>query len=236
MVFPSAPDPTSKQKDETIFLWIDILGFSERLEDVQKYKKLLENLNYYVSLFNESDFYDAEVVSDGIFIKIKENTDIKSVFKEVGEKQIKLILQKEVFVRGGISTGIRPDDKLPLVTNGLSRAVKLESKSVSWPVIATNKEFLEKLREIKNAPENEFFGLTQGFNQYGEEIYFVDFLDYIDKKDLTIYLSLVFQNINENKADFRYKNKYIWLLRQYYHKFGNTNYSELVKELQGVVL
>ena len=41
--------------NQAIFIWLDILGFSEATEDEAKYGELVQHLNAFQSIFNEGN-------------------------------------------------------------------------------------------------------------------------------------------------------------------------------------
>ena len=243
---------TGKTGNQSIFIWLDILGFSKAVENESEYEKLAELLEKFQSLFNEGDGYRTKIISDGIILQIT-NSDYESlvkILKDIGEKQFRFINENGHFIRGGISVGTKLEkgnsDSSLFISNGLARAVKIEETHVSWPVIGTNHKVLSEIRklfQINN--DKEDFKLTKGFNAYGAELYFIDFL----KEENNDYYEL----LNKKVKDFRDKmekelrdkkekdlrndskalNKYLWLLRYYHNRFGSDNLDE---SLAGVVI
>ena len=231
-------------RNKSIFIWLDILGWSEALEDDGEYSKLLELLQKFQSLFNESDYYEAVTISDGIALRIKKMDFVffKKAINDIGEKQFEFVKSTAHFIRGGIAVGtfwgniVNPDkfsdSNHMFVSNGLARAVKLESNHVSWPIIGTDDKNLKELRtlfEVRNDSEN--FGLSSSLNSKGERVYFIDFIT----EDLEEYYKILIEKYNAFRAPeyAAILSKYVWLMRQYHHKF-NADY--LPQELQEVVL
>jgi len=93
----------------------------------------------------------------------------------------------------------------------------MEEKHISWPIIGTTKNGLKALRKYCGIPESgENFNLIQGFNEKGEDIYFIDFLKDISRE----YYNILSDKVKEFQGKPKIQNKYIWLLRYYHHKFN----------------
>lgn len=236
----SCPTDQDESRDKTIFIWIDILGFSDRLESDHGYKDLKENLERFRSLFDSSNLFKSIIISDGVLIQLNNPKEIETAIEEVAEKQKSFILETKRFLRGGIAEGVilKKEDieKNMIITDGLAKAVKLESKNVSWPLIATNEENLEKIRRLITAFPEQNFGLRKGFNEKGNIINFVDFTATINDSERENYFRLLNEMVNRYSNEPRIKSKYIWLLRHFYHTYGNTDYSGLCENLREVVL
>lgn len=229
-------NPSGKTSlDKSVFIWLDILGFADSLEDEKIYQDLFEMLSYFKSKFNIADSkYVASVISDGIILEIKSDkfSQLESVFEEIGKKQLEFILEKKTFIRGGISVGTKFKEggisvgtefeegrKNHFISNGLSRAVKLESSYVDWPIIGTDKKNLEEINKlIYTIGISETFGFAKGFNKNGHDLYFIDFLG--EKKDeyLNLIKEMFDKYTDENCPAIR--NKYLWLIRYYQWKYG----------------
>lgn len=230
--------PTGKVGNQSIFIWLDILGFSDAIEDESRYEELAELLEKFQSLFNEGDGYDTTIISDGIILQIT-NPDYESFIeniKDIGHKQFRFICENEEFIRGGISVGTKLkdnkgiEDKNRFISNGLARAVKIEGTYVSWPVIGTYNKVLSAIRtlfQINN--DQEDFKLTKGFNEYGDKLYFIDFL----KEENDVYYKLLNKKVKNFRDDYKALNKYLWLLRYYHNRFGSNNLDE---SLAGTVI
>ena len=228
--------PTDMRTPEkSLFIWLDILGFSDALEDETKYRELSELLNKFQRLFNECNKYHTKIISDGIVLYMQSFTPgiVQDVFQDIAEKQFNFIVENGYFIRGGIAIGSKYHDgeNSMFVSNGLSRAVRLESQIVDWPIIGTDEDNIKQLRTLLDIPNNgEYFGLQHGYNNSGQKIYFIDFV-----KDNGKYLKLIYEKLREFQED-KYKkirNKYIWLLRYYLYKFSEVEVDNCVK---GIVL
>ncbi|MBS4069654.1 hypothetical protein [Sulfurimonas sp. RIFOXYB12_FULL_35_9] len=217
-------NPSAIVNNEAIFIWLDILGFSEALEDFNAYKELHALLNSFEIFFLTDKGYDLQVISDGIILKItsKELSELREIFEEIAIKQFQFILKEKYFIRGGIAVGNHFDtkDKEKLfMGNGLSRAVKLEGKVVHHAVIGTNNETIKRMRlicelEIEN---DELFGLKKTVNENGETLYFIDFLEQnID------FENMLHGQIGKNQIKPQIQKKYLWIYRYYINKFGST--------------
>ncbi len=231
-------NPSDKlETKKSIFIWLDIVGFADAVDDEKRYEELSELLTKFQLLFNEGDGYNSTIISDGIILQIpnpKHQSFIK-ILKDIGKKQFKFICDSKYFIRGGIAIGTKFNHKNNrknndlFISNGLARAVKIEEKHVCWPIIGTNKKNLHEIRSFFTVDnEKETFGLIQGFNAKGEAIYFLDFIDNDEK-----YYLLLNDNIKKNKNKPAFLNKYIWLLRYYHHKYNEDNLDE---SLIGIVI
>ena len=64
-------NPSDKVEiDKSIFIWIDIVGFSNAVDDEKRYEELSELLTKVQSLFNDGDGYSATIISDGIILQL----------------------------------------------------------------------------------------------------------------------------------------------------------------------
>ena len=224
---------------QSIYIWLDILGFSVAVETEDRYGELFEKLKKFQDLFNESDNYDTEIISDGIILRIKKSSrelrsDLEDIFDEIAKKQFQFILENSLFIRGGIAVGSRFDDSEDhnslFVSSGLTRAVKLEAGHVNWAIIGTDEKTIttiRKLLDINN--DEEYFGLSHGFNKKGQDVFFIDFLNEDEE-----YLALLNEKIEEYKdKDRGVRDKYIWLLRHYTHNYGS---GDIASCINGAVL
>jgi len=226
--------PEGKKGNQSIFIWVDILGFSEAVDTESRYEELAELLKKFQNLFNEDDSYRTKIISDGIILQIT-NPEPKSLVKilqGIGEKQFRFINKHKHFIRGGISVGTKFEkgnsDSSLFISNGLARAVKIEGNSVDWPVIGTDSKVLSKMRKLFQInKDNECFNLARAYNARGEELYFIDFLK--DNEDG--YYSLLNKKIKEFQNNPKVLNKYIWLLRYYHNRLGSDNLSENLVEV-----
>lgn len=220
----SEPSDIVDKNKESIFIWLDILGFSDALDDESRYEDLSDHLEQYQVLFNESSDYETNIISDGIILRITDPRysgykKFKLILKNIGEKQNQFICETDEFIRGGISVGSKlennPAKSDQYVSNGLARAVKIESKSIDWPVIGTDHNTISKIQKIFDIDDEiDNFGLLRGFNKNGEDLYFIDFI-----RENAIYYDLIISNINKHEGRPDVRNKYIWLLRYYLHKY-----------------
>lgn len=234
--FQRSPEDISINHDNSLFIWLDVLGFAEAVDDVEKYRELSELLKKFQALFVESDKYDTKIISDGLILYAKEPTEemISLIFKEIAEKQFEFILKNKYFIRGGIAVGSRYESEEvtdQFISNGLARAYSLESNNIDWPLIATDEKNIQRIRDIFIIDGNhEFFGLEEAFNKNGKTIYFIDFI----KEDET-YLKLLEEKIFEFKDTPSVRNKYVWLLRYYLHRFEDSR-KYIDESLKGIVL
>ena len=181
------------------------------------------------------DYYESTIISDGIILRLKDTsfTGLKEIFQDIGEKQFQFIKMNKYFIRGGIAVGSRIEDRddpnSAFISNGLARAVYIESSQIDWPVIGTDKKNIERIRKIFEIEDkDEFFGLKCGYNNRGEEIYFIDFIQQDED-----YYRLVDDKREEHRQEYAIRNKYIWLLRYFHHKYNDDTMHD---SLKGIVL
>ncbi len=235
--------PSDIRPNQSIFVWVDILGFSNRVESDNEYNELLNILNNFQTTFDNDNDYSSQIISDGIILVIKATNSekLKEIFEKIAKKQLQFILKNEIFIRGGIAVGSplkgNKDNKNTLfVSSGLSRAVKLEATGIDWPVIGTNRQNINKMKKLFSIGENssEFFGLMSTYNNKGEYLYFLNFLDFLTDDNKDKYCQLLVTNIKNKVNEPKIKNKYIWLLRYYRHKYGKNPHFDTT--LQDIVL
>jgi len=210
--------------NRSIFIWLDLLGFSDFVNDGTKYIELADHLRKFQSSFLNSGSYTADIISDGIILRItKKNLalrgELSSIFKEIAQKQFEFTQETKVFIRGGISVGTKlDDDKEPnslYISNGLAKAVKIEGKYVSWPIIGTTPDELNEIRSFLDVEGNENFGLEKAFNKDGKDLFFIDFIGKSDG-----YYALLNAKMEKHKEKSYIRNKYLWLLRYYHLKYA----------------
>lgn len=236
--FNASPVGTNQSsKEEYLFIWIDILGFSGIVEDDNKYNELYNILKKFQALFNNSHLYSTKIISDGLilFEKIAKNefSKIIEIINDLSLKQFQFIKENRHFIRGGIAIGTKFEETNKediFISNGLARSYNLESNSIQWPVIGINDKYLNLMKNYFNIEDkDEVFNLKRAFNNNGESIYFINFIpDFEDEE----YLELLYSSIEINKNKSSIRNKYIWLLRHYLQKFK----IEVKKEYEGYVL
>lgn len=106
-----ASNATSKPdtEPETIFIWVDILGFSSLVENESKYNELLSLLkDFYKSFKDLNASAECHRISDGIILKLKPNIRnvdvVRQFFEDVMSVQKTFLLRRR-FLRGGIAVG-----------------------------------------------------------------------------------------------------------------------------------
>lgn len=95
---------------DSIFIWIDILGFSKELEKRDNYYTLKQVLSNFRESFQIPIAYQA-VISDGILLEIPyikhrwDVTEIKRIFSDIAQKQLMFMLKQKRVVRGALPMG-----------------------------------------------------------------------------------------------------------------------------------
>lgn len=207
-----------KNKKDTIFVWIDILGFSDALDDESKYEQLSNYLNFFSNLFSTSEMGKLakyRKISDGIILQLR--NDIKSpdmvneFFRKIIECQKKM-LDSGLYVRGGIAVGSKYEaDDENFISNGLSRAVKLESNGITWPIIGTDEKNLSRMNQIYGPEFKNYFSIT--YSKSGSEVYYLNpFLEMDPISQKRLYKNIV-ENIEKNEKKPQVLQKYVWIQR-----------------------
>lgn len=202
---------------ETIFIWIDILGFSSLVENESKYNELLSLLkDFYRSFKDLNASAECQRISDGIILKLKPNIrkgyEVQQFFNDVMYVQ-KTFLLKKRYLRGGIAIGskfniVDIDDEF-YISNGLARAYNLESNSITWPIIGTNKEYLDRMCSIYGENIKESFDIAYSENK--EEIYYLNSYKFLKGRELCDVYNNILDNISNTEKNPRVQHKYIWI-------------------------
>ena len=238
-----SPTAISKKHDKSIFIWLDILGFADSVDDEKRYGELSELLTEFQLLFNSEHSFSSHIISDGLILQIANPRyeTFKEIISDIGKKQFQFILKTNEFIRGGIAIGTRLEDSKgrsnQFISNGLARAVKMEANHVVWPIIGTDERNISDIRKLFNIDDKEeYFGLVRGFNKNGDDIFFIDFISQSIE-----YLNILNSKIDcysekekeKDKDNPKVRDKYIWLLRYYLHNFKSN---DITASLQGAVL
>lgn len=218
----------SKPDETSIFVWIDILGFSKIVENGDEYSRLMDILIDFQNKFDFSNHYRTRVISDGMLLEISEsnhNFNLKkciNILKEIGKKQFEFIISINEFIRGGIAVGSSIEYRIKskagnesenrnIISNGLARSYNLESTGIGWPIIGVNKVYLKQLQDLFMF-NDEYFELSHTFNHKGEDLYFIDYCDFIEDQE-EHYNEILLRKIYEFENEPPIRNKYIWLLK-----------------------
>lgn len=229
----ASPQVNISNKKQYLYVWLDILGFSDILDKQDSYKELINLLKYFRNKFESMELTTKTLtVSDGIVLifELNEDTDsLSKIFQNIATIQEEFVLEKKYFLRGGMAVGTieenEQDDGLKyLISNALSKAYNLESKFVKYPVIATSKSEIDKLNEFYFGEKDlENFGLQKSYStssKTGKEeyIYFIDFMN--DKR----FEDILKVGLKKYQPSPQVLEKYIWLYRYYNQKFeSNVN-------------
>lgn len=243
---------------ETVFIWIDILGFSAIVEDSSQYEALSSLLGKFKKKFNETSDYNASVISDGIILELNpnrynwSNRDFTQCFDEISKKQAEFACETETLIRGGIAVGTkRYNDNgkdRSFVSNGLARAYNIESHNISWPVIGTTESQMRKLENLCSGKMNDYF--CRAFDSCGKDVYFLDYFSRLEQNQRQAHYTFVVKKMEEfdkklNEARIQnsesssiakiqgIRAKYMWLCK-YFQKDDND--FSFPQNYQGCVL
>jgi hypothetical protein len=207
----------SSVEPETIFIWIDILGFSALVENESKYNELLGLLKDFFESFNKLNASaECHRISDGIILKLKPNIRnadvVRQFFEDVMSVQ-KTFLLRQRFLRGGIAVGskfnITNIDNGFYISNGLARAYNLESNSITWPIIGTNERFLNDICSIYGENVKEIFDIAYSENK--DKIYYLNFYKTLSGNELSEVYKNILVNISNTEKNPHVQHKYIWI-------------------------
>ncbi|AQQ71238.1 hypothetical protein SMSP2_01604 [Limihaloglobus sulfuriphilus] len=240
------PENTILSLNKSIFVWIDILGFSDALEKESEYKTLSDLLDSFRRSFYDIEVCESNRISDGIILILKQRNyscdEIETLFQKIGEKQKEFILECSHFIRGGIAVGSSYEEQRDcrkdhsyLISSGLAKSVKIENSKIDWPIIGIDKQNLEEIRDLcRIENEKEFFGLSKCFNRKGGLIYFIDFMNHVqNNQDKEKIINILYGKVKEFHDNPKIHLKYVWLLRYYRERFECKNLPETLK---GVII
>lgn len=236
-------------KIETIFIWIDILGFKDKLRNVENYDELALLLDYFQELFAQKEgLYRSTVISDGIVLELNPNRDqwrfenVKACFDDIKRKQLEFILEKKYVIRGAIVVGtsrLKKESDRNYISNGLSFAYELESKGINWPIIGTNSYFFNRIsamyQEVNGQQSfKDLFKKTLTPN--GQDVYFLDVYSDLEGEERSVIEKIIQDQLrnHQEEKDRPVYNKYIWLYKCMHNYKGSK--ASLDAELEEVVL
>lgn len=213
--------------DDRIVAFIDILGFSDKINEYDGdpqsniLKELYDALNESIELAIEQiikndqssdikDVLDYKMFSDCICISLPFhnsylNFQIQYNYLSLIVKTYQLsMMQKGFYLRGGISIGSYYSDSKMIFSGGLVKAYKIES-SINYPVIAVDKMLVERFyknyEEFKN---NQFsWDMNLVTPKSNKSIYFLNPFDLLDKfhNNLNFVDSVLGELINDSSNE-----------------------------------
>lgn len=234
-----------------IAAFIDMLGFSNKLEragnDIKALQKIYETLKCFYNEFNnknENDWDEVRFFSDCAYIssKLEDPTGKTNIYDHLGiilsslaQAQGYLIINKNIFVRGGIDIGkIITDEQEDIeVSSAYYRAYTIEHTLARYPVIRIGEKFIEQIN-IKECsgyqchgsigPNDNLFIQCSGFD--GELFYILNYLQIMINNNVSECLyrhkKYIIESYKKNKT-FKVKEKYRWLGLYYHNKVIKNN-------------
>ena len=233
---------------ESLYIWLDLLGFSNELEKRENKEGLSKKLEIFRTTFSnisEKTMY----LSDGILISIDilrtpwDIDKIGNIFKQLAEGQMNFFINHYEIIRGGIGVGETISDdnwkKSKFISRGMAKAYALESKKISWPIIGMDEDVLDVLcQKTKVSKERalEYFHSAPSVNAAGDTIYFIEFAKQIKninqnhKTKIKIYFYNKFEEFEKKEYPNKVRLKYIWLYKYFKQTWGIeiSNYKEWV--------
>ena len=233
---------------EYFCIYLDILGYSNRLENLNDQELKTEFNNFIKCVVTENNFleefgkiipYKIKLFSDNIFIALhvtKETiNDFHLALKHILDYQRSLI-QSNYFIRGGITKGPLFFDKKIIWGKALVEAVKIE-KDAEYPFISISKDIINLFKENDLLSDvNEF--LSVPIIEIIKDKYFLDYLQSTihlqNGKPETYY---TFLQIHQSRVKYNLSNskgrvfeKYN-MLAKYHNEFCNY-YKEKFPQMQ----
>lgn len=234
-------------KKKTIFIWIDILGFKDKLKDGKHYDELALLLDDFQRRFKEREgYYRTTIISDGIVLELNPNREkwdfkkVQACFDEIKRQQLGFVLEKKCVVRGAIVVGtsrLKKDNEQNYISNGLSFAYELESKGINWPVIGTNKHFFDEINLLyrNDGLEHPFENLfKKTLTPKGEDVYFLDIYSDLAGNEREIVEGVIQEQLQKQQDNRSVYSKYVWLYKCMHGYKGSKEV--LNRELEEVIL
>lgn len=237
---------------DRVVIYIDVLGFKEKLKDFEK--EAIKNIQdgsefYYSNKVNDFVGTFKEVVSsldkeninyylfsDNICITVDYLSD-KTLLPNVLLKISDLFYEfasKGYFLRGGIDVGKFIDERLIAVGIPLSTAYEIENTKAIYPRIVLSDNFVSLAESYAIDKDYEYSDLfTEGnlILTSCEIKYLNIFFNIINKDDKHHYLETfrksVIQNLKHTEKREQIHVKYEWLVKEYNH-FIDYLTSELI--------
>lgn len=178
---------TEIYQEKQIAAFVDILGFSQKLEkagdDPVKLREIFDLLKKFYSWYEDSIYHQpyaseagvesVKMFSDCMYISIdhldcvecRNKIDI-TPYDHIGKflnglslAQGCLVVGESFFLRGGIATGIKISDKHRVeASSAYFKAYKMESKEAIYPIILVEEGLAKK---IKNLPGRECYNYSK---------------------------------------------------------------------------
>lgn len=240
-----------------IAAFIDILGFSEKLEhagdNIEELQEIYEILRCFYDQFNnkdENDWDDVKLFSDCAYIssKLEDPTDQISTYDHIGmilsglaEAQGYLIVNENIFIRGGIDIGkiIKNEKDNIEVSSAYYRAYKIENNLAKYPIIRIGNKFIKQIDITEcsgsqcygvSGPNDNLFMKCTGFD--GELFYILNYIQIMidngnDPNEILLrHKTHIIESYKTSKT-FKIKEKYRWLGLYYHNKIVENNPSLL---------
>ena len=223
---------------ESLYIWLDLLGFSKELEKNGNKEELSKKLEAFRSTFRDIS-NKVMHLSDGILIAIDidrkpwDINRIRGIFTQVAEGQINFFINQQQVVRGGIGIGetINKDNwrESKFISRGMAKAYGLESKKISWPIIGMDQDVLNELCKNFDASQEqilEVLNLSTSVNETGDTIYFIEFASQIKnmdpsyKKRVEMYFYNKIDEFEKKEYPNKVRLKYIWLYKYFKQSWG----------------
>lgn len=238
-----------KNKPQEYFcIYLDILGYSNRLEklndeelntEFENFSKYVVTQNSFLEEFSKIIPYKIKLFSDNIFIALpvtKETlNDFHLALKHIIDYQ-KSLIQSNYFIRGGITKGSLFFDEKIIWGKALIEAVKIE-KDAEYPFISISKDIINLFTQ-NNLLSNDNDFLSVPIIEIKEGKYFLDYLQTTihlqNSGSVTYYTflqnhqSLVKYNLAKSKGRIFDKYKFI---AKYHNEFCDY-YKEEFPQMQ----
>ncbi|NWG28398.1 MAG: hypothetical protein HXY48_07665 [Ignavibacteriaceae bacterium] len=219
---------------EHFCIYLDILGYSNRIEKNISYSELQSEFKYFIQyVVTQNNFlteiskplhYKIKIFSDNIFIALpateKTIADFHLILQHIIDYQ-KTLIKANYFIRGGITKGLLYFDDEVIWGSALIEAVKLETKDTIYPFITISddikKLFIENELLIDT---NEFLSIP--IIEIIKDRYYLNYLQTInyDHNFLITHRNLIIRSLKINNDENVIK-KYA-MLAKYHNEFCKT--------------
>jgi hypothetical protein len=156
------------EENNCLVAYLDILGFREHLEryinpkqaaDAQilekieaglddAFKSIKTGINEYFDLIRYRNFSDCSCISAPEFCNTLPEASALSLFLTFLNSYNFHLIRRNIYLRGGVSSGFHHEEENLIFSEGLIKAFDLESKKAVYPRIIIDKELVKRLKRL----------------------------------------------------------------------------------------
>ena len=162
------------EENNCLVAYLDILGFREHLERYinpkqEADKQILEKIeagledafksiktgaNEYFDLIRYNNFSDCSCISAPEFYHTLPEASALSLFLTFLNNYNFHLIRRNIYLRGGVSSGFHREEENLIFSEGLIKAFELESKKAVYPRIIIDKELVKRLKRLWKTDKN----------------------------------------------------------------------------------